>query len=325
MSTSRPDPARPPELPASIRSLAYSLALDQTAAEIDSALAGEGIRSILLKGASTRKLLYGAQFRPQADIDLLVAPSDWAPAIAGLAKLGFRDLRERAHLATDSRPLVRDDRTLVDLHRSLSTVPCTPERCWEVLSTQAVRQWCGGREIEMLAPPALVATIALHAAQHGSDEPKPLADLARAVERVDEDTWRRAVGVAAELGAAEVLLAGLRLVEGGAGLAERLGLEGEVSPPVRLRAASAPAAAVEFARVLGAREAAEKRRLLRRLIAPTNLELGGRTWAKSVLHWPGGSVLARLVWWTRLVVTLPRAVKWYWRDRRSEPAQGLHT
>lgn len=301
--------------------VAHSLHLDRGAGAVGNALRADGIHSILLKGLSTQRLLYGGQFRPYGDVDLLVPAGDWDAAIGRLRSLGFEDLFQPPNLDKHSRPFRRDDGVHVDLHRSLVTAACSPEECWAVLSEHAESQPCGGTEIAMLDAPALAAVVAMHAAQHGQEEPKPLADLTRAVDQIGDDVWRGAVDVAARLGAADTMAAGLRLVPGGADLAARLGLPGELGAAVRLRAASAPTASVELARILAAGNPEERRRLLRPIFLPTDVELRRRAWARRVARWPGGRISARLVWWARLSVELPGAAMWWWRHRKDMPGR----
>lgn len=280
----------------------------------------DGIPSVLLKGLSTQRLLYQDQFRPYCDVDLLVSPDDWVGAIECLNRLGFDDLLQPPNEDKHSRPFVGSDGVHVDLHRSLVTASCDPATCWAALSERTTTQACGGEEVTTLDPAALVAVVALHAAQHGHAEPKPVADLTRAVDQISESVWREAAEVATRLGAAETMAAALRMVPGGDELAERLALPGQLSAAVRLRAASAPSASIELARVLGATDRHERRRLLRPVLMPTDVELRRRAWARRVAPWPGGRVLARLVWWTRLSFELPGAVRWWWRHRKDEQA-----
>ncbi|MEW6154466.1 MAG: nucleotidyltransferase family protein [Actinomycetota bacterium] len=296
------------------------LLLDRAAGRVTATLRSESIPSVLLKGVSTQRLLYPGGFRPYGDVDLLVSPYDWTKSISCLKRLGFDDVFRPPNEEKHSRPFRRADGVVVDLHRSLVTASCSPEECWVVLSGRTTTQTCGGEAVAMLDPPALVAVVALHAAQHGHAEPKPIADLIRAVSRMGEDVWQEAAEVAARLGAAETMAAGLRMVPGGDAMAARLGLPGQLSAAVRLRAASAPSASVELARIVAASDREERRRLLRPVLMPTDVELRRRAWARRVAPWPGGRVLARLVWWARLSVEVPGAAAWWWRHRRDGPA-----
>lgn len=270
------------------------------------------MRAILLKGCSIQRLLYVDSWRSYGDIDLLVAPNDWDDALVGLHELAFEEVRQPPNEAKLARPLRRPDGTIVDLHRSLIGVSAGPQRCWDVLSAHTEPLRTGGDSVEVLRPAALVALIALHAAQHGRNEAKPLVDLVRAVEQIELETWKGAVTIAEQLGALEPLVAGLGLVQRGPALVARMGLSNQVSVPVRLRAGSAPRSSQELAWVLTAK-GPERRRLLRIVLLPTTDELQQRAWASRVLGWPGGVVLSRVVWLARLVTELPKALSWYIR------------
>src|SRR3954451_9845730 len=72
--------------------VARQLALDVAAGEVVRALAGEGIRVILLKGAAISARLYdGPGERLYRDIDLLAEPGSIGEAERVLRLLGFRD------------------------------------------------------------------------------------------------------------------------------------------------------------------------------------------------------------------------------------------
>ena len=73
-----------------IRRTARSLQLDMVTAQVVSALDKQGVRSIVLKGPSIRRLLYadGAE-RSYIDSDLLVAPDCVSAARKVLREFGF--------------------------------------------------------------------------------------------------------------------------------------------------------------------------------------------------------------------------------------------
>ena len=287
------------------------LLLDHTTVTIFRQLRTRGVRAILLKGQSSQRLLYGGAFRPYLDIDILVSPDDQAEAVDCLHTLGFRDYFDPPRDHKHDRPFVRDDTMVVDLHRTLSGVGVTPQRCWDTLSAHTELLDAAG--LECLDAAALVAVIALHAAQHGEAGLKPITDLTRAVEQIPIPTWHEAIGVACDIAAQEPFVAGLKLVPGGPSLIEELGLSDCVSVPTRLRTASAPPSAQELGRLLSTRGAQERWRVLRPVLLPSTDELRYRSWARTVIEWPGGTVLARLTWWLRLAYELPGAFRWYRR------------
>ena len=295
--------------------VARVLLLDLATVTIFRDLRARGVRAILLKGQSSQRLLYGDSFRPYIDIDILVPPDDQDDAMACLRELGFRDYFSPPRDHKHDRPFVRDDGAIVDLHRTLSGIGVPPERCWEVLSahTEVVDAANG---LACLDAGALVAIVALHAAQHGEAEEKPITDLTRAVERLPLPIWEEAVIVARDLGAQEPFVAGLKIVPGGSRRIEELGLSNLVSAAVRLRAASAPVSAQELGRLVSTPGRRARWGVLRKVLLPTTEELRYRAWARRVVDWPAGKVLARVTWWLRITCELPGAVRWYRRRGR---------
>src|SRR6185312_6133779 len=71
----------------------------------------------------------------------------------------------------------------------------------------------------------------LHAQQHGVTARRPMTDLARALERVPEATWRRAALLAAELHAEGRFAAGLQLLPAGRDLCRALGFTDAAASP----------------------------------------------------------------------------------------------
>jgi hypothetical protein len=118
------------------------------------------------------------------------------------------------------------------------------EDAWAVLSTRTEPAMVLNSTVEALDSAGRALVVALHAAQHGPRWEKPLRDLERAVDVLPIETWIAAVDLAAQLDATESLSAGLRLVDAGAFLAERLGLRPPASVEVRLLASTAPSEAV---------------------------------------------------------------------------------
>lgn len=225
------------------------LARDRVTAEVVGALRADGIRSILLKGASYKAWLY-ADGTPRAyrDTDLLVAPADVAAAEDVLGRLGF------AHDPLDDLAFDKpwhghewiraSDGAAVDLHRTLIGVSVRPEMTWTVLGRSTEPLAVGGTTVEVLDAPRRALHVALHAAQDGRRKRTSAQDLDRAVALLGLEVWRAAADVAAELGADAAMAAGLRLADGGAAIAAALGLPEQVPSGVRLRAEGAPPEAV---------------------------------------------------------------------------------
>jgi hypothetical protein len=204
-----------------------TLAVDHHAAEATAILRAAGLRVILLKGAVLATWLYDdGTPRPYGDADLLVAPGDFADAERALAGAGFvlrkpglSPLEEVPH----ARTWIRNG-AVVDLHHRLSGVGASPERAWALLCEGPEFLTVGAQDLEVLGPPARAFHVALHAAQHGVHEAKPLEDLRRAIARLPLATWRAAADLAGALDASDLMATGLGLVPGGAGLAAELGL-----------------------------------------------------------------------------------------------------
>ena len=114
-----------------------------------------------------------------------------------------------------------------------------PEAVWAD-STDNRDMVVGEAEIAVLVEPARALLVALHAAHHGVEDEQALEDLARAVDRVPESTWRAAAlwPIASTLSPPSRV--GLRLLPEGSRLADTLELPDESTTELRLRASSAP-------------------------------------------------------------------------------------
>jgi Uncharacterised nucleotidyltransferase len=234
------------ETPPEVMWAARSLELDRQSAQLARELEEAGIPAILLKGPALAQWLYrGRAVRTYGDTDLLVPPDRWELAMATLRRLGFEDgLGSMAHPRMESitsHPWARGDQD-VDLHCTLWGIQAAPERAWEVLSERSEPMNVGGRRLSVLAPAARAMHIALHAAQHGYDEGKPVIDLEVALEVLPEELWAEAAEVAAELDALGGFAIGLRILPAGRALAERLGVDRETSVDALLRVAHVPLA-----------------------------------------------------------------------------------
>jgi Uncharacterised nucleotidyltransferase len=232
------------DTPLEVMWAARSLALDRESAALAGQLEEAGIPTILLKGPAIATWLYhGRGVRTYGDTDLLVPPDRWELALATLRRLGFEDgLGSMAHPRMESissHPWARGDQS-VDLHCTLWGLEAPPERVWELLSARTEPMNVGGRELRVLAPAPRAMHVALHAAQHGYDEGKPVCDLELALEVLPEELWAEAAEVAAQLDALGGFATGLRLIPAGRALTERLGIEREASVGALLRVGHVP-------------------------------------------------------------------------------------
>jgi hypothetical protein len=250
-----------------VEAAAIGITVDAVAAELVQALRAADIRSILLKGASFDRWLYDADApRPYFDVDLLVDPDDIARAGPVLTALGF------ARVRADTQPEHSEDWLRdgigADLHATLFGTGAPPAEVWEALAERTERMAVGGVEVDVLELPARALHVALHAAQHGIREDKPLADLTRALERVPSSEWEEAAKLAGRLDATPSFATGLRLVPAGAQLAARLQLPAEMSMDVALSAVTASRQGRSMSRLAAAPGVAAKARMIRMKVLP---------------------------------------------------------
>lgn len=240
------------------------MAIDVATAELVSSFDEAGVAVILLKGPTTARWLYEtSSSRPYFDIDVLVRPSDRGGAEGELRRMGFRYV----HADTHSRVWAR--RSLcVDMHEQVAGVNVDARHAWTVLAGDAERINVAGVDVPILSSPGRALHLALHAAQHGTKETKPLLDLERALTQLPGDVWDAAARLADELGATSSFAAGLRFLPAGAVIAERLRLSHEKSFEAVLRSVSPPPLTDGLIRLRRTRGVAGKARLVLSEVAP---------------------------------------------------------
>lgn len=254
---------------------AYAIAQDATLAEVAAALHARQIRPLLIRGPVIARWLYDdLAERPYGDIDLLVRPEAYAAAGVVLASLDFADTSkgmrpDEQHPSESHWTRIRDRFVCVDLHHRITLVPAPPVNAWELFAENSSQLSIAGLSIDTPSPTAHLVIIALHAAHHGAEEPKPLEDLRRAIERVDGLTWERAAEFATDLGAAHPMREGLKLVAGGGDLADRLKLPDGAPRLVRLHARTAPATSSGIERLIQTRGVRARLVLLGHRFAPS--------------------------------------------------------
>jgi Uncharacterised nucleotidyltransferase len=298
------------------------LALEAATVQVVGSLRARGVRTIVLKGPGLAGWLYGGpDQRPYGDVDLLVAPDMFDLAEACLEQLGFRyplagarphEQVRHAHEWVRERPL----QAAVDLHRSLYWIRIAEAAAWEILSRDTDVIEIAGASVEVLVCPARALVVALHAAQHGQDSPKPLRDLERALAVGDKGLWREAADLATQLDVCRPFAAGLRLHPAGIEVAARLGLGARTSSEVRLFAVSPPPTAVGFHRLAAAASWRERLRVVIQKLFPTPPSL--RAWQPVARRGAAGLALAyawRPLW---LVWKAPRGLLALLRAARSE-------
>jgi len=296
------------------------LRVDYAAAEAIRALDAAGVQSIVLKGPSVARWLYVPEdARLYVDCDLLVAPDKFEAAVGVLVRLGFEpELDEtemptwwREHALTTFR---KEDGVMIDLHRSLQGVHVPDEQLWATLSEATDTLTVGDFSARALTEPGRVMHVALHAAQHGGTQ-RDLDVLGRALDQLDEGTWRAAAELAAALDATAGLERGLRFLPAGARLADRLGLHGAPAIEVELRAEGA-AEALTVARFLATRGLLARLALLRHKLAPPPTFM--RKWSPLARRGRLGLAIAYLwrpIW---IVTRTPRALQAWSRARGAQ-------
>jgi hypothetical protein len=227
------------------------LHLDAATAAVSEAFAAAGIRSVLLRGPSIERHLYGpGEVRSYVDADLLVEPGTFARGEQVLAEHGFTHYAVLGQRSADrpawSRTWSRPDGGTVDLHRTLVGVGVEDEEVWRTLGDHVQPVAVARRRLDGLDTAATALVVTLHAAHHGRQVRKPLDDLARALEQIPDDAWQDAAALAKRLAATPAFAAGLRLLPAGTDLARRLDLQETATAEVILRASTAPAMALGF-------------------------------------------------------------------------------
>jgi Uncharacterised nucleotidyltransferase len=211
--------------------LARNFAVDALTAEVAGAFGREGIETLVLKGPVLARWLYPGEVRPYVDSDLMVATGKWARAVGVLERLGFVK-----YLPWVPSPLLLDPGGtafnrgggMVDLHCQLPGLDGDPDAIWGRLAASAKRLVIGGVELRVPDRDVVLLHVVLHAAQHANPvDGKPVEDLRRALARVEESQWSRALELARAYRGIPAFAAGLRLLPEGEDLARRLDL-GEV-------------------------------------------------------------------------------------------------
>jgi hypothetical protein len=226
---------------------AGNLLVDRMIADVFDAFTIASIEAILLKGPAIAGWLYeDDEIRVYGDGDFLVARAQWEAAGSVLRELGFQeDIARLEHPNLESfasYPWGRETEGAgmqsIDMHATLAGIVAGFPRVWSILSSDTAEVAIAGRRVPILGEPARTMHIALHAAHH--HEGKPMLDLERALERLDDGLWREAAEVAQALDATAAFATGLRLTPAGDALARRLGVHEVHSVAAALKVAEVP-------------------------------------------------------------------------------------
>lgn len=264
------DPLRLSRYQASV----VDLVNDRLTARIVAGLTADGVRAIVLKGASIREWLYEEhEERPSSDVDLLVPPHARKQVDAPLRAVGLRYVGPtRVGRGRSCDRVWQDPQTgtLVEVHESVSGIGIDGASAWRILSDSPDRMTIGGETAEVLNVPRRALHLVLHAAHHGPEFRRPINDLERGLAALPEQVWREALTVARQLDAVPALVAGLRLATGGPELVSRLGLDHLDPAPVdvALRAAGAPPVAEGIAWLVSVRGARARLVFLAQALVP---------------------------------------------------------
>jgi hypothetical protein len=307
-----------------VEAAGLGLAIQAGAAQAVRALREEGVRSILLKGPSFERWLYEPdEPRMYGDIDLLVDPADFEAAGRVLTGLGYQQrAEERAPTHVDHAKLwLREgDGMHLDLHRSLVGAEVEAADVWATLAGQTETMMVGGEEVEILAEPARIVQVSLHAVVHGHSTEKTLFELSRAIERAPEAAWEQAIPVAARLGADGAFAAGLRMLPEGEQLADRLELTAGPSVESVMFAEEVPYSSWTFNRLANTPGVIGKLRIVAQRVFPSPAFM--RAWYPIARRGRLGLALSyprRLAW--MVTATGPAALAW-WRARRKARRSG---
>jgi hypothetical protein len=284
------------------------------------------VDALLLKGPALAQRLYGhGESRAYFDVDLLVPPWGLASARIALTKLGYKsfdvsgvvDLGGVQHGEVWAGQGDRSDGIWIDLHWRLSGCAAAADVVWRALAGGRDSIELRGREVAVLGDDGLALNLALHAAQHGLGDRKPIEDLERGIKRWTIEIWRSAAGLAEKVEAIPVFAAGLRLVPSGAQLASRLGmpptaeLEWEIMHRERR-----PRGTFHLEAMADARGLREHARVLLRSLFPS------REWIESQFPWAGRSRPLLLAAYARHLIRTPIWAARAARFRRERRAAG---
>jgi hypothetical protein len=185
-------------------------------AEAAQAAAERGLRFIALKGFTLSLRLYGNPFIREAfDLDLLVPAQDTGRFQDAVLALQCRELYPVSHLSLRQQAILEryhqerkflhgPSGTMLEVHHRLEPNRFLIGTDFEALwSGRETVSW-GGTAVAVLGEEDLVHSLIIHAARHGWERWKWLADLAALAGKADADRLARWRGRAAREGNADI-------------------------------------------------------------------------------------------------------------------------
>jgi hypothetical protein len=215
-------------------------------------LGAAGIDAVLLKGSALTDL-YPDRPRQYVDADVLVHERDLQRVHAVLREAGYGELlpgmravEQTTHAITWSHERLPD----LDLHTTLWGSGLDDAATFEALWQRTEPHVVAGHACRKLDAVARAVHLALHAAQSGRGQAKPMDDLLRGLLTFDEEVWQSAADLASRLDAEAPFAMGLRLHPTGAAIANRLCVtDAAATLEVRLSMEAAARGAVSIARL----------------------------------------------------------------------------
>ena len=253
---------------------ARCLALDSLAARTADLLTSAGVSTVLLKGPATAARLLGDRRdqRVYTDVDLLVAPDQFAAAQQVLQSNGYRSglvgLRD-SEWVWHERPWRAPAADLtVDLHRGFAGVQ-DPAAFWAAVWAARDSLAVAGELIAVPGPVAAALILALHAASPGPLRRKPLNDLVQARAVLSPSVWAAAGTLAREVDAEPACRMGLELLPDGAVFADQVGVAARVPASRRLTGTQRSQLSVSMAMVFEMSSVAELTTYVARKLLPS--------------------------------------------------------
>lgn len=316
-------------VPSHVRAAVQALSLDLATAEVTSALALEGIDSVLLKGPATVRWLYAddPDRRTYVDIDLLVSPEAFRSAEEVLEACGFRPgLGRLRPVEREWMPVTPWERegsapAQVDLHRGFHGIRDF-QAFWSVMTGHTDELTVQRRAVRVPDAAGCALIVTLHDTAVARTA-KAAEDLTRAFARFDDATWAEAARRAEACGAKESFALGLSHHPAGRELAARLNLPVELSASVVARDLAAPgedpapaaAAALLLERFEDAPRWRERARIVLNIVFPSADHL--RAHRSLARRGRLGLAVVRLTWPFSLAARAPQVLRLVRRARRT--------